>query len=151
MITSDVANAATQPTPGFDGLTTPGPSVKVYNYLTDGYVGPASTSLPIYNQKGYFVFVRGDRSVTTAAQPATPTILRTKGTLFTPATPPPSTTVVAGKFESVGNPYASALDVRLITKSGGTDEFFYVWDPRLGGNYGYGAFQELYKRAVIIK
>ena len=35
MLTSDVTNAATQLTPGFDALTTPGPSIKVYNYLTD--------------------------------------------------------------------------------------------------------------------
>ena len=38
MLTSDVANAATQPTPGFDAYTSPGPSIKVYNSLTNGYV-----------------------------------------------------------------------------------------------------------------
>ena len=86
------------------------------------------------------MFVRGDRSVFTSGGAATPTILRTKGTLFTPATPPPTTTVFAGKFESVGNPYASAIDMRNITLPG-TQQFFIVWDPRLGGQNGYGAFQ----------
>ena len=70
----------------------------------------------IYNQKGYFVLVRGDRSVYTSGC-THPTILRTKGQLFTPANLPPSTTVLAGKFESVGNPYASAIDLRSISKT----------------------------------
>ena len=42
----------------------PGPSMKIYNLTTNGYV-PAviQTGTQVYNQKGYFVFVRGDRSV----------------------------------------------------------------------------------------
>ncbi len=142
MLTSDVPGATTQTDPGFDAATS-SPSIKVYDYLTNDFTGPASTKLPIYNKKGYYVFVRGDRSVFTSAAPATPTILRTTGKLFTPANPPPKDTVKAGKFESIGNPYASALDLRQITKSGGANEFFYVWDPRLGGNYGYGGYQTL--------
>ena len=145
MLTSDVAGATGQPTPGFDAQTAPGPSIKVYDYLTNGFIGPATTQIPIYNQKGYYVFVRGDRSIINSATPANPTVLRTRGTLFTPSNPPPATTVVAGYFESMGNPYAAPLDVRLIGKSGGADEFYYVWDPRLGGNYGYGAYQTLSK------
>ena len=45
---------------GFD-VSTSTPSMKTYNYLTNGYDGVAGTQIPIYNQKGYFVFVRGDR------------------------------------------------------------------------------------------
>ena len=135
--------AVTQPAPGFDAFTTPGPSMKYYDSITTSYVGPASTALPIYNQRGYFVFVRGDRSVYTSGGAATPTVLRTKGTLFTPAHPPLTSNVVANLFESVGNPYASAIDIRNITLGGGTKQFFTVWDPRLGGAYNYGAFQTL--------
>ena len=129
MLTSDVAGAASQPTPGFDALTTPGPSIKVYNSATDGYNGPANTGIPIYNQKGYFILVRGDRSVFTSAGAANPTVLRTKGTLFTPANPPPSTTVLANKFESVGNPYASAIDLRNLSLPAGINSTIIVWDP----------------------
>ena len=146
MLTSSVPGAATQSTPGFDAYTPAGPSIKTYNYLTNGYDnGPASTSLPIYNQKGYFVLVRGDRSVFTSNAAATPTVLRTKGILFTPANVPPVTNVLADKMESIGNPYASAIDLRNITKTGGVDEFYYVWDPRLGGASNLGGFQTLYK------
>ena len=88
MLTSDVAGATGQPTPGFDAQTAPGPSIKVYDYLTNGFIGPATTQIPIYNQKGYYVFVRGDRSVINSAAPANPTVLRTRGTLFTPSNPP---------------------------------------------------------------
>ncbi|HVZ96049.1 MAG TPA: T9SS type A sorting domain-containing protein, partial [Chitinophagaceae bacterium] len=49
-------------------------------------------------------------------------------------------TVPASKFAVIGNPYPSALDMRNITKTGMKD-FFYVWDPLLGGTYGYGGFQ----------
>ena len=71
---------------GFD-LTTSAPSMKTYDDISNTYTGVAGTGIPIYNQKGYLVFVRGDRSVISAFAPATPTVLRTKGTLFTPANP----------------------------------------------------------------
>ncbi len=144
MITSAVASAASQPTPGFDAYTSPGPSMKTFNYITNGYdAGPANTQVAIYNQKGYMVLVRGDRSVYTSSGAANPTTLRTTGKLFTPANLPPATTVIGNKFESMGNPYASAIDIRKLTKTGGVDEFIYVWDPQLGGNYSLGAFVTL--------
>ena len=143
MITSAVANAVSQPSPGFDYLTTAGPSMKTYVYATNDYdAGPSSTQNAIYNQKGYVVLVRGDRSVNTSTAPANPTTLRTTGRLFTStslATTPPSTTVVATKFESIGNPYASAINIERITKSG-VDEFIFLWDPQLGGAYSLGAY-----------
>src|SRR4029077_13348904 len=116
-----------------------------YNYLTDTYVGPGNTdATAIYNQKGWLVLVRGDRSVYTPDGTAVPTVLRSKGTLFTPANLPPVTNVIAGRSESVGNPYASAIDLRNITRTGGVAEFVLVYDPRLGGQSSLGAFQTLY-------
>jgi hypothetical protein len=141
MVTGDVAGATAQPTPGFDAYTPSSPSVKYYDSASKNYFGPVSTQAPVYNKQGCFVFVRGDRSVYTSAGAATPTILRTKGTLFTPAHPAPLSTVAAGDFQSVGNPYASAIDMRKITLGGGAQQFFSLWDPRLGGSYNYGAFQ----------
>ena len=147
MLTSNVANAATQLSPGFDAYTSPGPSIKVYNSVTDGYDGPATTGIPIYNQKGYFVLVRGDRSVYTSSGLATPTILRTKGTLFTPANPPPSSSVGLNQFTSVGNPYASPLDLRNLSYGSGISTTVIVWDPTITTGtsaYGLGAFQYLF-------
>jgi hypothetical protein len=77
--------------------------------------------------------------------PSTETVLRTKGNLYTGDQPP--IVVSAGKFASIGNPYASTLDMSLIMKTGVKD-FFYVWDPKLGGNYGLGGYQTFSKNAA---
>ena len=92
--------------------------------------------------------MRGDRSVYTSGGAANPTVMRTKGTLFTPANPPLITNIVADKFESVGNPYASAINMKNVNRTGGVTEFFQVWDPRLGGSYNYGAFQTFSKNSA---
>ena len=140
-ITGDVAGATGV---GFDVYTPTGASMKIYNTSTGGFTGIANTySLPIANQKGYMVFVRGDRSVTAYNQAAVPTVLRTKGKLFTTgADLPPATSVLADKFESIGNPYASSIDFIAITRTGAVDNTYYVWDPLLAGT-GYGGYQTI--------
>lgn len=150
MITSDLTNALAL---GFDAYTSPGPSIKTYVSNLGTYVGPSSTANAIYDQRGYFVFVRGDRSVYTFNGTATPTVLRTQGTLFTRGNPPPQSGVSGNSFTSVGNPYASAIDLRQLTLGSGGANFgqeinstVAVWDPTLttGSAYGLGAFQYLY-------
>ena len=148
MLTGSVAGAVSV---GFDAYTPAGPSIKLYNSATGGYTGIANTkNLQISNPKGYMVLVRGDRSVTTSNQAPTATTMRTKGKLFTPADAPAVINVASGTFESIGNPYASAIDFSQVTKADGVQtDFFYVWDPKLttttgaGSNssYGLGGFQ----------
>ncbi len=139
---------ASYPANGFDALS-PSPSMKVYNFATNGYTGIPNTAIQLYNKKGYLVFVRGDRSI--AYPNVGPTVLRSKGTLFTaqPGNLPPVTTVILGDFESVGNPYASAIDIRKIGFDAYTSPTIYVWDPSLttypNSAYGYGGFQTLYQ------
>ncbi len=135
---------------GYDFYTAPGPSIKTYNSATNTFVGidngsTATSSLSIINQKGYMVFVRGDRSVQTSAAAATPTTLRTFGPLYTATAGelPPVTTVAANKFESVGNPYASAIDFTAVTRAGGVDNVFYIWDPLLAGSNILGGYQTI--------
>lgn len=126
---------------GFDTATI-APSVKTYDAATNSWVGIANTtSTSIYNKKGYMVFVRGSRKVRALSTPADSTILRTKGKIFEPSNnPPPIDTVLSGKYESIGNPYASPLDFTLLSKSA-VDDKFYVWDPTLAGNNGFGGYQ----------
>ncbi len=143
MMTSNLTTGTTFQN-GFDIYTQPGPSIKVYDYVSNSYIGPPNTDPTlVYNQKGYMILVRGDRSVNAYNQAANATIMRTKGILFTPGNPPPVTNVIAGNFESVGNPYASVIDLRKIIRGGGTNEFIFAWDPQLAGAYGLGAFQTL--------
>jgi hypothetical protein len=128
---------------GFDFYTPAGTTIKTYNSASNLWQSVSSTSLPVTNNKGYMLFVRGDRSVTAYNQAAVPTVLRTKGKLFSPGTDAPSSIpVAAGKLESVGNPYASAIDfTNVLSGSSGIDAKFYVWDPLLPGSNGYGAYQ----------
>ncbi len=126
---------------GFD-LTTPSPSLKYYNALTNSWTGVTNTANPVYNQEGYMLFVRGDRGVngTTVKTPVS-TTLRTKGNLFIGTlTPIP---VLANKYGSIGNPYASPIDFTLIAKDAGIDNAFYAWDPYLYGSYGVGGYQTI--------
>ncbi|MEO8769744.1 MAG: T9SS type A sorting domain-containing protein [Ferruginibacter sp.] len=135
---------------GYDFYTPAGASIKTYNSTTNAWVGiddgaTNTSALPIANKKGYMLFVRGDRTVQTSATAANVTTLRTSGKLFSPGTDAPSASpVTAGKFETVGNPYASIVDfTNLQTTSTGIDAKYYVWDPLLAGAYGYGGYQLL--------
>ena len=141
MLTSDVPNAITGA--GFDARTPTGPSIKVYNSATKAYEGPTSTFNQLYNEHGYMVLVRGDRSVITSNGKAVPTVLRTSGTLITGTTAP--IPVAANTHASIGNPYASAIQIDKIRTTGGIKDVIAVWDPKLGGSYGLGGFQYLTK------
>ncbi|RYE22785.1 MAG: hypothetical protein EOP51_12365, partial [Sphingobacteriales bacterium] len=142
IITGSVAGAVAQ---GFDISTPAGASMKSYNSVTNVWDGVTSTNLPIANKKGYMFLIRGDRSVTTSTAPATATTLRTTGQLYTTGSNAPEVTnVAAGKMESVGNPYASAIDFSKLSKTSGIADMFYVWDPRLTNSnsaYGLGGYQ----------
>lgn len=122
-------------------------SIKTYNPASNAWDAvPNTTTTAIANKRGYMVFVRGDRTVTTLAGAAVPTTLRAKGNLYTTgAGAPPVTTVPANSYESVGNPYASAIDFLSISKPGPAqvDDAFYVWDPLRYGAWGYGAYQTI--------
>ncbi len=123
---------------GFD-LASPSPSMKYYNESNSSWTGIVKTSDPVYNAKGYMIFVRGDRSVDgkTVTDP-NPTNLRTKGKLIL------GDQVLAlpanNMFASVANPFASDIDMRNVSQSTGSD-FFYVWNPLLGGTYGNGDYE----------
>ena len=135
------SNRPTWAADGFDSGT-PAPSIKTYDTLTNNYVGITSTNNTIKTAVGYMTFVRGDRTVISTSTAPTQTILRTTGSLYTGDQP--TINVSADKFSSIGNPYASALDVRNITKAGLRD-FYYLWDPNIGGLYGLGGYQVLSK------
>lgn len=146
-ITSNLGSSTTASNAlGFDFFTPSGGTLKTYNAADSSWVGVSSTLIPIANKKGYFVFVRGDRSVITSTANAVSTVLRAKGKLYTATSGelPPTTTVAANRFESVGNPYASAIDFRYISRpNNAVDNTFYVWDPLLAGSYNLGGFQTI--------
>ncbi len=126
---------------GFDN-SSGSPSIKTYVPATNAFVGITSTNNAMNSTDGYMTFIRGDRTVISTATAPTQTVLRTTGYLYTGDQP--SILIAANKFNGVGNPFASAIDVRNITKTGLRD-FYYLWDPKMGGLYGYGGYQVLSK------
>ncbi len=126
---------------GFDSRSVSGPSVKFYDPIANGYVGiPNTGSWAMNTQSAYYNFVRGDRSCTPANALTAATILRSTGTLKTGNQ---AFTITANKFGAVGNPYASAIDLRKLDTLNLTSTF-YVWDPKLTGFYGLGGYQTVY-------
>ena len=123
--------------------------MKVFNSAGNNWTGVPIPAVPHCTiPKGYMIFVRGDRSVTTFSGPTSvpvPTNMRTRGKLFVPVSnPAPVTTVSAGSFESIGNPLASAVDFTLLSKPIPCQprRCLYVWDPLLPGfALGFGGYQ----------
>ena len=69
---------------GFDMYSASGPSMKTYDPPTDTWIGVPNTNTGyIKGTDGYMVFVRGDRTANAFNSPASQTVLRTKGYLYT--------------------------------------------------------------------
>ena len=120
-------------------------SLLSYNSSSNSWVGVTTNTntTSITTNGGYMLFVRGDRTATNLYSIITPTVLSTKGPLKQGTFPAAAIVVNANKFEVIGNPYASAIDLRNVARTGGTDAVFYVWDPKLLGSYNIGAMQTL--------
>ncbi len=94
-------------------------------------------------QQGYFLFVRGDRTVGVGVGNAGNTTLRTKGKLFIA---PPAVTIIANRDNALGNLLASRVDLRLLRYGGGNPTAgtkIYLWDPTMYGTQGVGGYQTL--------
>ncbi len=121
---------------GYDAGSTANASIKYFN--SGNWVAPSATTIPITTYPGYMLFIRGDRQIIIANQFVTPNIttLIPKGRINIGTQNP----VTSTGFQVVGNPYPSAIDFRKLVKSGGLKDKYYLWDPKLGGSFGVGAF-----------
>lgn len=141
------SNRVTWSADGFDLFSSGGPSMKTFDPVSDSWKGITSTSNAINNQNGYMLFVRGDRS-THFGDPATVTIMRTRGKLYALGSEAPTPVdVPANSFQSIANPYASAVDFSKIRAlSPGINNAYYIWDPQLTtfpSAYGLGAYRTI--------
>jgi len=147
-ISSNIANATNPGNPGFD-FSTPGNSLMAWNQAIQNWQGGAanalvnSTSNTSQTTAGWMLYVRGDRSQgvsTNNTGNAITTTLRTKGAIYEGSQA--AISVPQDKAVLVGNVYASAIDFNTLgLLTGDVDSAFYVWDPKLLGTYGLGAFQ----------
>ncbi len=152
-----VTNVAMQPDPnphygvhitggtvinGFDQSTTNAASVKVFNNATNSFVPLPSmpgTNRPVTDYPGYFVYVRGDRSIDLSqgvSAAITSTTLRIKGEVKTGTH---QSNVNATGYTILGNPYASAINFQTLDRTN-VKNSFYRWDPMLAGSYGLGGY-----------
>ncbi len=140
-ITSSLPNALAL---GYDAVTN-GNSLLSHNVSTGFWEGVTSntTSTGVSTDRGYMIFLRGDRNATPANNITDYTILSTKGMLKTGNYPVTPLSISANKHAALGNPYASAIDLRNLILGGNADRVFYLWDPKISGTYGLGAFQTL--------
>ncbi|MFY7885272.1 MAG: beta strand repeat-containing protein, partial [Dolichospermum sp.] len=106
---------------------------KITNTTTETLAGATGDA----DNKGFFLFVRGDRTVTpNGSNPNTfvATTLAAKGKLQTGT----QTFIYGGaanKAWLVGNPYACPVDMSTVTFNGSIPNFVYVWDPNRPSSY----------------
>gem|GEM_PF-3394760 len=132
-------------------------SLKSFNQLTSNYDGIGDTKVATSlisgtgglagtpDNVGYFMFVRGDRTVNNpqpfnTAVIGNATTLRDTGRIqiknYTFPCNPSSGT---HKYTLIGNPYASPVDFANLTKTGLANRFW-AWDPNLAGSNGVGGY-----------
>ena len=110
----------------------------VANTLTTNLSGNTGSA----DNKGYFLFVRGDRIVNNFnLSNSNITTLSAKGKLQTGTQTFP-VSAIGSDFTMVGNPYASPVDFKKITKNN-LQNLFYVWDPKLNIVGGYVLLEDL--------
>lgn len=127
---------------GYDQSTTNFPSIKVFDSIANRFIALPSnpgTNIPISNYPAYFLYLRGDRGINLMQglnAAITPATLRVKGQLQTGNKP---VNIRASGYTLVGNPYPAAVDFATLTRSN-VSNTFYLWDPKMAGNYGLGGY-----------
>jgi len=138
-ITSNLSTASAN---GYDARSNANSTILNYNNALNTWPGVTTptASTNIATDKGYMIFIRGDRSIQVLTSTFTTTTLKTKGALKQGTYPAVPIPVNADSYEAIGNPYASSIDLRNVARTGGTDAVFYIWDPKI---LPLGAFQTL--------
>ncbi|MGZ8561550.1 MAG: T9SS type A sorting domain-containing protein, partial [Flavisolibacter sp.] len=147
------AAANTNPNPGFGTNITggpvfgstangfdlnPGAQSSIQSYTGTGWTALPNTNVNTVGTRALMLFVRGHRGTTLGLNTVPPTIttLRAKGPLNIGDR---VYLVPASGFAAIPNPYASPINFATITRSNVANNF-YLWDPKMGGTYGVGAY-----------
>ena len=127
-----------------DGYSAGGVNSNLLAYSAGAFTAPASTKTAVlFNTNGpvpyvlfatdYFRSATGTGNITSGSAATT---LRATGTLYTGAY---NTGTLSAGFHLIPNPYPSPITLSsgLLTSVANK---FWVWDPRLAGNNGYGGY-----------
>lgn len=122
---------------GFDNTAT---SASLLSWTGSAWTGVPGTNVPIANKQSYFLFLRGERSkgVTGLNDNSSATTLRTNGTIYTSDQ---LMDVEASSFLLVPNLYPSAISFTGLTRTGGVNNLFYVWDSKKLNGSSLGTYQ----------
>ncbi len=125
---------------GLDMSQKMNPSLKIGSVYTDVLDTKSmllSNSTATAANKGYLMFVRGDRNPATTSIPFTNnTTLSSTGKLQTGTQNFAAVSNTSGTFTLIGNPYACPIDFNKLTLNNLVRRF-YVWDPRVNEVGGY--------------
>jgi len=130
---------------GFDATQTGSPSLFQFNNSSQEWTAISNTDTNTLSVGGaYRLMVRGDRSIDTNTNTPTPieTTLRTTGTLKIGSHSVTGLNTSANAHNFIGNPYQSPINIEnvLLASTNINTAYYYVWDPKVGGANGRGAF-----------
>ncbi|MES2431956.1 MAG: T9SS type A sorting domain-containing protein [Bacteroidota bacterium] len=123
---------------GFDkSVSNNGYSIEYFDNsgATNKWLYPANTnSTRLMSQSAWGLFIRGDRSFVIGDQykPSASTTLEPKGKIIIGDV---TRTVVAGKTNLVGNPYACEINMTNVSIGGAVRQQYKLWDPKAFTNY----------------
>ncbi len=146
-ITGPAANA--EATNGLDVSPQSNTSMKIFNTATQQLNNVTNTKVSLSNNNSrsaannaYFMFIRGDRNpVNLSTSNSNTTTLTAVGRLQV-GDQTFNVSSAADAYTLVGNPYASGVDFKQVTKSNVVNRF-YVWDPSLNQLGGYVMLDDL--------
>jgi hypothetical protein len=130
---------------GFDVTASNASSLySINNAVTPTYTAITSTSGTLNALNGYFLYIRGDRSMNLQVplgtnMPTSHTTLRTTGSLVTGSQTSFSNAFVGGgALNLVTNPYPSPIDWSMVrAASSNITNFYTLWDPNIGTRGGF--------------
>ncbi|MBL0358160.1 MAG: hypothetical protein IPP72_15395 [Chitinophagaceae bacterium] len=122
---------------GFDSITI---NAGMLTWNGASWSNVTSTNVALANNKSYFLYIRGERSksVSGAISNSSATTLRNTGTVYTGDQ---TTNVGAGAFALVPNLYPSAINFTGLTRTGGVNNLFYIWDSKKLSGTSLGFYQ----------
>ncbi|MBP6757978.1 MAG: T9SS type A sorting domain-containing protein [Flavobacterium sp.] len=131
---------------GFDATLSGASSLFVFGNTAQTWSAISNTTATNALVAGapFRLMVRGDRSIDMSTNTPTPTTttLRTSGTLKIGSYTNTNLSSIANGYNFIGNPYQSAVNMSgvLTNSSNLNTNFYYVWDPKVGGANGRGAY-----------
>ena len=124
-------------------------SLKEWDVSSQTLLPVTNTTVPISpttngsaDNKGYFVFIRGDRCGCNFIIPNTNTTTLTSIGGLQVGTQTFTASSTGGQYTLIGNPYASPIDFNSVSRTNLVKRF-YVWDPLLNTLGGYVTLDDI--------